>query len=274
MRLIFSRKGFDGTAGGCASPIIDGRPVSLPIPTRLPTATCYGDLVGAYGDLVRDLTSGRITGTSRCHLDPDVRAACLPRLPGWRGCFGQIGAARSHLVRQGVGPGDLFLFWGRFRAASLKGGRWVFSGATEHRIFGWLQVGEVIELGADGGHAVARYNWLKDHPHVRAGWPASNGLYIAARTLDVPGVSGGLPGWGVFSRGRALTAPGANPSVWSVPAWLNPAAGGSGMTYHPRERWNADGTLMSAPRGQEFVAPVNWTPGLTDWLSTLFGEPR
>ncbi|WP_428486861.1 hypothetical protein [Rhodopila sp.] len=272
MRLIFSRKGFDGTAGGCASPIVDDRPVSLPIPTRSPTSTCYGDLLGAYGDLVQDLTSGRITRCSPCHLDPDIRVGCLPRLPGWRGCLGQVGAARSHLVRQGVGPGDLFLFWGRFRPARRISGRWTFHGLTQHRIFGWLQVGEVIELGPDGAWVTTRYPWLSSHPHARAGWPASNGLYVGAETLDAPGVHAGLPGWGTFARGYGLTAPNANPSVWSVPKWLNPAVGGAGMTYHASQRWHADGTVKTVAQGQEFVSTVDGSPEVSDWLVKLFED--
>jgi hypothetical protein len=37
VKLILSRKGFDSAAGGVPSPLIDGRPVSLPIPTRQPS---------------------------------------------------------------------------------------------------------------------------------------------------------------------------------------------------------------------------------------------
>jgi hypothetical protein len=35
MKIVFSRKGLDSGAGGFPSPIIDGRPISLPIPTRI-----------------------------------------------------------------------------------------------------------------------------------------------------------------------------------------------------------------------------------------------
>jgi Nucleotide modification associated domain 3 len=34
MKVVFSRKGFNSSAGGAPSPIIDGRPISLPIPMR------------------------------------------------------------------------------------------------------------------------------------------------------------------------------------------------------------------------------------------------
>ena len=40
MKLILSRKGFDSSAGKCPSPIINARPVSMPIPaTKTSTTT-------------------------------------------------------------------------------------------------------------------------------------------------------------------------------------------------------------------------------------------
>lgn len=149
MQIVFSRKGFDSAAGRCPSPVIDGRPISLPIPTRMPTALRYEDLRGNIGELVQDLTRDRIAASNPCHLDPDVDASALQRLAGWRGAFGQIGAAQAHLHNNKIAPGDLFLFWGLFRSAE-RNGRWTFNGPREHRLFGWLQVGEIVDLGPDG----------------------------------------------------------------------------------------------------------------------------
>lgn len=115
MRIIFSRKGFDGPAGGCPSPIVDGLPISLPIPTRMPTPTRYADLRGPYASLVSDLTNGRLTGRNWCHVDPDIVPDVLPRPAGWRGALGQVAASQAHLANNRVGRGDLFLFWGLFR---------------------------------------------------------------------------------------------------------------------------------------------------------------
>lgn len=44
MKLIFSRKDLDPSAGGVPSPMTEGRPLSLPIPTRMPTPITVGDL--------------------------------------------------------------------------------------------------------------------------------------------------------------------------------------------------------------------------------------
>ena len=106
----------------------------------------------------------------RCHLDPDIDAAVLraPRPPGWRGSLGQVGAARSHLVNQGVGRDDVFVFWGLFRPVERAEGGWRFVGKPEHRIFGWLQVAEALVVGEDWRSALRRYPWLEGHPHLNS----------------------------------------------------------------------------------------------------------
>jgi len=55
-----------------------------------------------------------------------------------------------------------------------------------------------------------------------------------------------------------------------VPDWLNPKRGGVGMTYHPLSRWNDDGTVIAASRGQEFVADIAGRRDAIDWLRRLF----
>jgi hypothetical protein len=44
------------------------------------------------------------------------------------------------------------------------------------------------------------------------------------------------------------------------------------MTYHPPHRWGPEGTVQSAPRGQEFVAaPPNGGHAI-EWLTALLEE--
>lgn len=94
MRVIISRKGFDSGYGGVPSPILpDGRMISLPIPTD-DSPTVFGDIVRDginLGDMVVDLTRGRIKREETTHLDLDPGA--LPRRPGWRAMFGQASAS-------------------------------------------------------------------------------------------------------------------------------------------------------------------------------------
>ena len=111
MKVIFSRKGFDGSAGGCPSPIIDGIPLSLPIP-YLNSTKSYRHF--NLGKMVTDLTNGKLGESDFCHNDPDLIM----------GAFGQVSSAQSHLDNQNVGSGDLFLFFGWFREAEFEDGKY------------------------------------------------------------------------------------------------------------------------------------------------------
>ena len=95
MRTVFSRKGFDSSAGGGPSPIVEGRPLSLPIPANgTLSRTSYGDL--GRDDHAAVASRGRIEADDLCHHDPMF-------LPDNRAVLGQCGAAQTHLERQGVG---------------------------------------------------------------------------------------------------------------------------------------------------------------------------
>lgn len=271
MKIIFSRKGFDSATGGCPSPIIEGRPISLPIPTRMPTKTSFGVLRSPIPNLVRDLTGGRLTQSSKCHLDPDIDLTIVSgRRSNWRGALGQVAQAQQHLANQQVKAGDLFLFWGLFRAAEKKHGRWSFTGRAVHAIYGWLQIASIWSQSS-GKQIQESFDWLSDHPHAQQGWGQNNTIYIARQNLKL-GFETGLPGFGVLRTPFILTATDApSPSIWSVPSWLHPMNGGTGMTYHPMDRWLECLKLHSAARGQEFVAdvtdqaePVSWAKGVIE----------
>ena len=57
-----------------------------------------------------------------------------------RCAFGQTSAAQSHLKNNGVGEGDVFLFFGLFAE--------VGTGDPHHRIFGYLKVDNVQQIGS------------------------------------------------------------------------------------------------------------------------------
>jgi hypothetical protein len=278
MRVIFSRKGFDSSAGGCASPIIDGAPLTLPIPAADRSVTRYGDLGHGLTQLVRDLSGGRLGHDSLCHLDPDLHPDTLRRgrVRQWRGTLGQEGAAQGHLSNQGVGAGDLFLFFGLFRPVERDlESRWRYCGSAQHLIFGWLQIEEEIPLGPDGRWIGSERPWLVDHPHARAGYSRNNSVYVAMSRLRLPGLTRKVPGFGWFSRGLRLTDADADRvSDWRVPAWLDPTQGGVGMTYHPPSRWRGDGRVRAAGRGQEFVSDVGTRRDASDWLVQCFSPAR
>lgn len=271
MRIIFSRKGFDSSAGGCPSPLIDGQPLSLPIPTRMPSPVTFADLGEKIAAIVPTLTRRTIRADSPCHLDPDLKATALPRLPDWRGSLGQVGAAQSHLANQGVTINDVFVFWGLYQPTASKP-QWHFTGPREHRVFGWLQIGEIWKVGADPQAVLKAHPWLGDHPHAHPGWGANNTIYVATHQLQIDGQALNYPGWGLFPTGLRLTASDSDrPSIWQVPAWLHPAEGGVGMSYHPAKRWQKNGRLDAAARGQEFVANIQDRADAREWLVNLTG---
>lgn len=283
MKIVLSRKGFDSGSGGAASPIFaDGSILSLPIPDRRAACT-YAEIGkdGLMGRLAEDLSKGRVRAGSPAHLDPDLDREAIPRMPGWRGSLGQTDSARSHLDSQGVGPGDLFLFFGWFRdAVENADGRWRFApgGRNVHAFFGWLQVEEVLPLPTGIEAEWAHAPWLSDHPHVRRGPEPKNAVYVASEQLVLPGLGAvGLPGAGTFSRlssGSVLTEAGSkNRSLWRLPAWFNPSDGLPPLTYHGSPaRWSRDGDgilLESVGRGQEFVLDCSGREAAAEWIARL-----
>lgn len=239
MRVIFSRKGFDSAAGGGPSPIVDGQPVTLPIPALAASRTTYGAL--GLGEHVRRASRGRHDGDSFCHHDPMF-------LPDGTCLFGQCDAAQSHLANQGVGIGDVFLFFGLFREGRDQ---------PHHRIFGFLRVAEVVSLATCGPRRSAELA-AQSHPHALASHGRDDTIYagegrMANRASDA----------------LRLSMPGGLPTMWRVPAWLQHG----NLTYHRQpERWLGDGLLRAAPRGQEFVADIAGNDAAHDWLHTILAE--
>ena len=242
MKIVFSRKGFDSAAGGGASPIVDGRPISLPIPAGMASRTTYGDL--RLGEYAARASRGKLGAGDLCHHDPMFRddGTCL---------FGQVGAAQTHLANRGVGVGDVFLFFGLFREEG--------SGEPHHRLFGWMEIERVVHL-ADCDEQERAVLGAHHHPHALEMHGSNDCIYIG-------------PG-GTARRASAalrLTVPGGPPSLWQRPQWL----GQGGLTYHDRaDRWMRGGKLRSVARGQEFVADIGRRKAPREWLSGVLAELR
>lgn len=234
MKIIFSRKGFDSSAGGGPSPIVDGVPVTLPIPINEgPSRTTYGDL--GLGEHVEAASRGRYGGDALCHHDPMF-------LPDGRALLGQCSAAQTHLARNGVGIGDVFLFFGLFSEARA---------GKHHRIFGYLQVEDVTPLANAAPQTVSELSVLR-FPHALAMHSYNDTVYR---------------GLGAMAKhaheALRLTAPGSSPSYWSVPAWLSE----TGLSYHGRpDRWLPGGRLRAVSRGQEFVTDIGERADARRWL--------
>jgi hypothetical protein len=282
MKVILSRKGFDSSYGGVASPILDdGTLLSLPIPS--PSRITYDELsVGGIplGKVVADLTSGRIPSNHHAHLDPDLNAAMYPRLPGWHPIFGQVDAAQAHLEGRGVTVGDVFLFFGWFRKTNNIGGqyRFVRNAPDLHVIYGWLQVGEVVRVNQKPSQA---HRWASEyHPHFDGKHGANNTVYIASDRLEIGGIASSADGGGIFKKFHedlCLTAPGANNrSHWLLPMWFYPKDKRTPLSYHSKlQRWKqCEGctTLDSVARGQEFVLDADQYPEAIGWIRSLMAH--
>ena len=241
MRIVLSRKGFDTSpqGGGGASPIVNGRPVSLPIPASGgPSVTTYRDL--GLGALVEAASGGRQGPDSKCHHDPMFLADGTVLL-------GQCGSAQTHLSRQGVATGDLFLFFGLFRDGRDP---------PHHRIFGYLEVERVLPLASAAPGEIAALAAL-GFPHALAMHASNDALYM------------GRGHKARFAHNELrLTQAAGPPSLWQVPAWLHRI----GLSYHARgDRWAVPGRLRSASRGQEFVADVGTDSKAHAWARDIAG---
>ena len=287
MKIIFSRKGFDSSCGGVASPVLHGQVISLPIPEPRPNplggSMTYGQIrtgtAVPTGPLVDDLTGGGLTAGSPAHLDPDLEAGNLvSRPPGWRPLFGQTGAAERHLQNQGVGPGDVFLFFGWFHEVDFVAGKFRFRrGAPDwHVCFGWLQVDQRLRVAPLPPSILPA--WTAGHPHHKAmPYGPLDSIYTARARLSLPDHPIDLPGAGTLDRfdpKRVLTDPGGPGRVyWKLPAWFYPSSPEAALTYHSKtSRWHrAHGgvVLKTVCQGQEFVLDCDHYPQAVPWLANL-----
>lgn len=274
MKIILSRKGFDSGYGGCPSPILpNGEMLSLPIPARKHpqkfSELRVSDYSTNYESLIQMLHGKRLkiedgdvgnVHNSCCHLDPDIRTTALKSRPkGWRGLFGQVGAALTHLKNNDIGAGDLFLFFGWFRHTVIVEDTLQYAPDDKqgfHALFGYLKVSRVVNCAIENG---AR--WMRSHPHLQLDYGDNNALYVADERLT-PRSS--LPGWGTFrfSSQVRLSKEGESRTKWLLPDCFK----GRAITYHNDSSWKK-GYFKSADKGQEFVVEEN--KEITDWAMKL-----
>lgn len=275
MKLIFSRKGFDSSLGKVPSPILpDGRLVHIPIPAK-DSNIKYKDLWFGelnIGEIVNDLTMGKVLPPDGAHLDPDLNPGSIERQSGWRPLFGQAGAAQGHLRNQHIGPGDIFLFFGWFRKSKFVDGKhiWCNDSMGIHALFGWLQIENIIPIGTG-----TMPDWAAYHPHFQRPEPVQNDtVYISTEYLTLPNTGPTLfPGAGIFkhySEKLRLTSAQGSRSIWQLPGWFYPRNGHFPLTYHSSPaRWKREGEnviLKTVGRGQEFVMDTNVYPESVTWF--------
>jgi hypothetical protein len=280
VKVIFSRKGFDSQYGKIPNAVLpDQTLVSFPIED--PKSVVKADEVRRGGEpigvIVEQLTGRRIQRSYPAHLDPDLDASAYPRMPGWRPVLGQTGSSLGHLGKQGVGVGDLFLFFGWYRQLERHGSTWSFAPGSPamHTLWGWLHVG-ACHLHTDVPQNAAK--WLAYHPHLQRSARRRHLLYVGSDHLEVAGRA--VAGGGYFPRfaaWRVLSAPGENMSRWRLPGWMHPEAGQVRFSYiHDPTRWSrtdaGSAIVQTVGKGQEIVMTAEKTAPLDQWLAMLFED--
>ena len=230
MKIIFSRKGFDSTAGGSASLIFpDATLFSIPIPST-EDDHFYSELPFQYeGDsiqsILNELTGKRIKNNrqlscdfsqkqQRCHYDPML----IPHANKF--VLGQAANAESHLQNQCVGIGDIFLFYGWFRKIEKIGGRWQYSPSSRdiQLIWSWMKIGDTLDVRTQCQREQAKINspFLHLHPHLADSPempnPSANRVYISEEGGLLPYLNSRCLTDCIEYRGR---------STWRLPACFN-----------------------------------------------------
>jgi Nucleotide modification associated domain 3 len=275
--------------------------ISLPIPehnsshrSKQSSKSCphrhvtYNDLSLRHGERVAKLAfqlSKRKIRPSDCvHLDPDIRRELRdPRSTKLPLTFGQDGSPQTEL--RDLRDGDLFLFFGWFRdACEFASDSYCFAreGPDVHAIWGWLQVGQRLELKSDMSMArkVANHHPHVSHPELRE----NNFLYVASETLSFLPHLEGAGTLNKFHEGLRLSDAQANlrprkrlRSNWSLPAFFKHVH----ITHIPKlSEWprvgeNILGKAANYP-GQEFVFETKGhETELAKWLDGIFrGKQR
>ncbi len=254
-RIILSRKGFDSKAGGTASPIFsDGKLVSIPIPQASPSPKKYKDLDfdGISGTQLLKEVLAKVSPNDYCHNDPLLNESI--------GIFGQAGSAQTELKNRGVGPGDLFLFFGWFKNFSNNGN-------DIHHLFGWLQIEKIIE----GTSKIKKYLKEKniEHPHGYGDTSrfTNNAIYVAKNNLEVLGQKFKAKGHGLFKQTHqklVLTEENRSRSRWKLPSryFKN-----SDSLFLNRMKWQNKNacTIFYKGFGQEFILDVETNPSVKKW---------
>jgi hypothetical protein len=238
MKVILSRKGFDGSNGGIMSPIIDNRVMlSLPIPSRddkniprgkMKDSVRYDELVCCGDSLDKILTE--LWGKKKeqppeyCHLDPDIyKERRKTSVNGWCQTFGQIDQVAGYLDGRDVGEGDLFLFFGNFRNVVKDNGTYKYAKSDRNNkldyygrpiqvIWGYLQVERVVKNPSE---IREKFGW---HPHAceQRLNGINNRIYVAKNKLTFSD----RPGCGIFDYNEkfVLTMPGKPKATWKYEA--------------------------------------------------------
>ncbi len=271
MKIVLSRKGFDSSSGGIPNVILpDNSFLVFPIPDDY-SGIRYSEIKFEYkhyknlSQVLSDLGNTKIKN-HYAHLDPDMIKGSLPRKEGWKPLFGQRDSSLSHLLKNGVRVGDLFLFFATFQKTKYTGCNLTFdkSDKPRHIIYGYFSIGEYVNLNNNvKSDSKVCYDWGKYHPHYKK-QSNKNGIFVSSDYLQLNGKKIRKAGASIFEKYRAellLTCSDEKKSIWKLPTFFWPDEKiKPSLTYHKVEkRWKRFSDhleLQSVGRGQEFVLDI------------------
>lgn len=276
----------DAQCGGLPSPVLllpNGAQQLFPLPIPYVHSDLHYSGLHLFDqftawDFIKDVAP-RYRQLQTCHLDPDLYKNYVVRREDWKPAFGQVAQAQTHLENNGIGAGDLFLFFGWFQFAEFRNGTFRYQKTSDypagfHAIYGYLQVHEIYKPNVD-----EIPDWLRYHPHLQQQAHGvfkklNNTIYTATDTLQITGVAPDKKGadWLGFNEDLILTKQGsANRTVWSLPSTLHPD-NGTALSYHAEKCWlrsEAETVLRSASQGQEFIFIEDRNDAAQAWAAGL-----
>lgn len=255
-KIILSRKGFDSHFGALPSIVLNGKMISFPIPFK--KGTDYSELTVEQikmNCVLKDF--GFNDPKMLAHVDPLLMPELygLDRNKGWLPAFGQHGSAQGHLNNQQVGPGDIFLFFGRFRnALKIDDIIRYEKGKDFHAIYGFMEIGEKYRIKDD----LDKFNHFdyREHPHIKDRnatkkknhiplFNNNSSLYLPAKVSRY----GFDATCGVFNFNEALIL--SDLSEKNITSWNFSPLKNKSFTYGLS--LNKNGKGKSPNQGQEFV---------------------
>ena len=258
--LVISRKGFDSTAGGRASPIFEtGEIFSVPIPQKKQGPFRYRDLRFnnlAGQDILNIIGAKSISDKDFCHIDPLLLEKT--------GIFGQAGGAQGELDNCGIGKGDLFLFFGWFK-------KYYRRGPDLHHLFGWLQVEKIIKGNKEILNFLSKEGLSHPHGTTDIAQYKNNTIYIASKNLTFSDRVRDLKGHGRFKKTAKeliLTEKGKTRSKWRLPQEY---FSDTKNLFRNRLKWKDEKNCLldCIGIGQEFILNANDNPSVVAWASHL-----
>lgn len=258
-RIILSRKGFDASAGGKASPILEnGNICPIPIPDTFgPFSHRYRDLKYDHVNIedVFEVVKPKSSLDDYCHFDPQLDQSI--------GLFGQVSGSQTTLEKQGVGTGDVFLFFGWYKNYSIK--------KDLHHLFGWLQIDRVLKDPYEIKDFLDQKNINHPHGAIELYEKKNNTLYVSKEFIEINNEKTSLKGFGLFKKTHPdliLTAPDRTKSIWKMPEKY---FSNTNNLFMSLLKWEDEkNCLIKSPgRGQECILDAENNQDVIKWAIEL-----